>query len=265
MKVIHVTLFMVASGLAEGHVSNSTGSSLRRPVPILFVDFLYESEYLQSIKTQAEVDALLSRQVLRMDAPTSKLIHISKDVGNARILEDFVYHDPRNVLQGGDISVAVLGHLHNDTTLMPPADQAYWFRQAILQWTQAPCAQSKPSPFTFVPARDPTKSGVVEHHLLTGEMDWSLVQADIQVVGFKTAGEFPLFTEYPRTLGICVALCWGEESNGDLMTDMDGNGYCDAAVVSTKKHERLHNIIQRLNLNCISPYSGSVNSTSTRM
>jgi hypothetical protein len=229
---ILILLALVATclnGLAECSNSSLTEHRLS---PTVYVEYMYDMEYVRSLQAAGKEVNLPHRQLWR-PVPSQKMLRMETTSINFPIEQngyDYVYKDPRNKLRGGPISVGVHGHLYNDTTSLSVDEQNYWFMQAFLEWQNIKCNGKQFSPFTFIDIADRSLPGVMENYEKTLVFDPSLIQADVQVIGFKSSTEFPLFAENTFAAGLTANFCW-EDTNGEL-TDIDKDNKCDIAVVS---------------------------------
>ena len=158
-----------------------------------------------------------------LSGEAGRTVWLRKDLGNGQLDHDFVYNDPRRAeLNGGYGGVTFgvkTGFKSTDVNL---TNQTGWLYQSISIWDQETC-----SDLTLREnAVNPSSPGLVANYFQTGQIDISLVQADLTQVGFLGVGA--MFPPGTSTLGVTYTLFW-EDENGNL-TDIDGNGKIDVAL-----------------------------------
>jgi hypothetical protein len=202
------------------------------PAITMYVQNLYSSEFLSTVDSDDDLAELLSIQELRIMPKTNEIKRTSRSSSEYELppTGQFVYGDKRNVLKGGPITYGALGHLYNDTRALSASDQYHWFRQAIAQWSQLDCMKGKPLPYEVVDVPHPEWSGFVADWSKTQIPNWDLVQADIQIAGFISGTENPELGMNSFAVASCITICWPKDRYTD--TDIDGDGLCDAAIVS---------------------------------
>jgi hypothetical protein len=151
-----------------------------------------------------------------------RVVYFQRDLGNGQLTHDFVYGDPRRAsFNGGYPGVTFgvkTGFQSSDPNL---TNQIDWLYESIFIWDRETCSN------LGLRENDVNDSspGVVANFFATGNIDISLLQADLTQVGFL--GVSPIFAPGTSTLGVTYTLFWVDE-NGNF-TDIDGNGKFDIA------------------------------------